>query len=178
MKMKRILLIILLAMMALPLAAQNEGRTLKPNYRRIAKEIAKPDGPYFLDSLQARFDRCDTTLTVDDLRCLYFGSKGSMLYESFHRYWLLKSRFGRHTGPVNDAWTRYQMILTAIWSTGDGSRRHPLHISTPDDASHFIASDEHGYMTKRWYQRRHYALLRYVAHDEGDYDVWFYIRVD
>lgn len=176
MEMKRFLLAMVLTLMVLPLAAQDGGRTLKPNYRRIAKEIVKPDGPFFFDSLEARFDRCDTSLTVDDLRCLYYGSTGSMLYESFHRYWLLQSRFGRHTGPVNNAWTRYQMLLTAIWSTGDGSRRHPLHISGPDDASHFIASDAHGYMTTRWYQHRRYCLLQYVAHDEGDYDVWFYIR--
>ena len=175
--MKHIIAGILLVLLALPLTAQEAGRTLPPNYKRIAKEVKRADGPYFLDSLQERFARCDTSLTVDDLRCLYYGGTGSMLYESHHRYLLLYSRFGRrHSGEVNDAWTRYQMLLTAVWSTGDGSRRQPLHVSGVADASFIIASDGHGRMTKRIYNRRRYLLLRNMALDEGDYDVWFYIR--
>lgn len=177
MKMKRLLSVILLAMMMLPLGAQEAGRTLPPNYKRIAKEIAKPGGPYFLDSLQARFDRCDTTLTVDDLRCLYYGSRGALLYESHHRYMLLYSRFGRHGGVVNDAWTRHQMLVSAVWSTGDGSRRHPLHVNGLDDASFVIASDFEGCCEKRIYNRGRYMLVRYIAKDNHPSgDVWFYIR--
>ncbi len=163
-------------MMVLPLYAQEAGATLKPNYKRIAKEVRKADGPYFLDSLQERFARCDTSLTVDDLRCLYFGDTGIQLQDIYNRYMRLHSRFGHHGGVVNDEWTRYQMILTAIWSTGDGSRRRPLHVNGPDDAALIIATDVHGKMIKRTYNRMRYILLRYVAKEDGDYDVWFYIR--
>ena len=174
--MKRIVLSILLAMMLLPLVAQENGRTLPPNYCRIKKEIAKKNGPYCLDSLQARFDRCDTTLTVDDLRCLYYNPEGPQLLTTYQRYLRLQSRFGRHTGPVNDAWTRYQMLLTAIWSTGDGSRRRPLHVRSLDDSALIIASDNHGFMNVRTYMHRRYFLLQDEAQKEGDYDVWFYVR--
>lgn len=163
-------------MMFLPLLAQDAGLTLPPNYKRIAKEVRKADGPFFYDSLQARFDRCDTSLTVDDLRCLYFSDSTILLYETYHRYFKLRSRFGNHAGRVNDAWTQYQMLLTAVWSTGNGSKKQPLHVRGVDDAAFIIASDVRGNMVKEFYVHRRYILLRYVAQDEGDYDVWFYIR--
>ncbi|MBR6292109.1 MAG: hypothetical protein IKR33_04835 [Bacteroidales bacterium] len=177
MKIKHVLLAISLAMMFLPLLAQDAGLTLPPNYKRIAKEVRKADGPFFYDSLQARFDRCDTSLTVDDLRCLYFGNGDASLCESHRRYWLLYSRFGRHGGAVNDAWTRYQMLVSAVWSTGDGSRRRPLHVNSLDDASFLMASDTEGYYVLRTYIKRKYVLLRYIAKDgQPSGDVWFYIR--
>lgn len=166
-----------LTLMMLPAVAQEAGATMKPNYRRIAKEVARVGGPYFLDSLQARFDRCDTTLTVDDLRCLYYGSKGGMLYETHHRYRMLLGRFGRHGGAVNDAWTRHQMMVSAVWSTGDGSRRRPLHVKGIDDASFVMATDTEGHYDRCIYNKRKYLLVRYIAKDgQPSGDVWFYIR--
>lgn len=176
MNLKHFVVCILLATTVLPLAAQDNGATLPPNYRRIKKEVKRADGPYCYDSLLVRFYRCDTSLTVDDLRCLYFGGEELWLYKSFHHYWQLKGRFGRHQGKVNDAWWQYQMLETAVWSTGNGSKRKPLHVRGADDASFIIASSPHGYMVKRTYVHCHYLLLRYVAQEEGDSDVWFYIR--
>ena len=114
--------------------AQDGGATMKPNYRKIARVVKSPASPYFLDSLEVRFSRCDTTLTVDDLRCLYFGGGEVSLSDAWQRYQLLFSRFGRHGGKANDAWWQYQMLLTAVWSTGDGSKRKPLHVRSRADA--------------------------------------------
>lgn len=178
MNMKRITILILLAIMSLPLAAQNGGTAKAPNYRRINKEIRKVEGPYFLDSLQTRFDRCDTTLTIDHLRCLYFGVEKALDMTMInHRYLLLVGRFGRHQGTANDTWWQLQMLLSAVWSTGDGSRRHPLHVHDVGDAAFIMASDFEGYYVKRDYNRRKYVLLRYTAGDnQPSGDVWFYIR--
>lgn len=178
MNMRRITIFILLAMMSLPLVAQNGGTAKAPNYRRIGKEIKKVGGPYFLDSLQARFDRCDTTLTVDHLRCLYFGVENALDMTMInHRYLLQVGRFGRHQGKANDTWWQLQMLLSAVWSTGDGSRRHPLHVHDVGDAAFIIAHDFNGYIRERAYNRRKYVLVHYIAEDgQSSGEVWFYVR--
>lgn len=179
MNMKRIVILIVLAMTVLPLMAQNGGTAKAPNYRRINKEINKVGGPYFLDSLQARFDRCDTTLTIDHIRCLYFGVEKPLdMIMINHRYDLLVGRFGRHQGKANDTWWQLQMLLSAVWSTGDGSRRHPLHVHGLNDAAFIMASDFEGYYKEgRAVNRRRYVLMRYIAMDgQASGDVWFYIR--
>lgn len=178
MNLKRIVILILLAMISLPLMSQNSATTKAPNYRRINKEIKKVGGLFFLDSLQARFDRCDTTLTIDHIRCLYFGVKKALDMAMInHRYLLQVGRFGRHQGKANDTWWQLQMLLSAVWSTGDGSRRHPFYVHDVDDAAFIMASDFEGYYVKRFYNRRKYVLVRYIAEDDQPSgDVWFYIR--
>ena len=113
--------------------AQENGATMKPNYRKIAHVVKSLNSPYYLDSLEARFLRCDTTMTVDHLRCLYYS--GHITLASAHQQLLLlSSRFGVTSRPAGDAWWRYQMLLTAVWSSGDGSRRKPLYVTQMDDA--------------------------------------------
>lgn len=131
--MRRLFATIFLALATLPIAAQENGQTLPPNYRVISRVVADNHSPYFLDSLQARFWRCDTSLTVDDLRCLYFGGSDVSLADCHRRYQLLLGRFGRHQGKANEAWWQYQMLLTAVWSTGNGSKKHPLHVRDEAD---------------------------------------------
>ncbi len=145
--MKRIIAIISLLIVCCAAVAQENGATLKPNYRKIARVVKSPSSPFFLDSLQARFDRCDTSLTVDDLRCLYFGGGDVSLRAAWQRYHLLFSRFG-HRGKANDAWWQYQMLLTAVWSTGDGSKQSPLHVRSRDDAEQAAT----GYDTVLWFK--------------------------
>ena len=132
--MRRLILFIMLSLTVLPAFAQEAGRTLKPNYRRIARVVADPHGPFFLDSLEARFDRRDTSLTVDHLRCLYYADTLRSLRAAHVRYLQAGSRFGIASQRAGMAWWRYQMLLTAVWSTGDGSRRKPLHVTTKGDA--------------------------------------------
>ena len=129
---------ILLCMSGMAVAQQEAGNTLPPNYRRIAKEVKNSTGEYFYDSLMARYGRCDTALTVDHLRCLYYGGTDVSLADAWQRYFLLFSRFGNRGGRVNEAWTQYQMLLTAVWSTGDGSRRHPLHVRSKEEARQVV----------------------------------------
>ena len=113
--------------------AQENGVTLKPDYRKIARVVKSPSSPYFLDSLQARYSRCDASMTVDDMRCLYFGG-GAVLRDAYGVYRMKSSRFGMQSPQANTAWTQYQMLVTAIWSTGDGSKRKPLHVLCREDA--------------------------------------------
>ena len=138
--MKKILLLIALNSMLLMAYAQEAGATLKPNYRVIARVVAEPSGPYFLDSLADRFARQDTALTVDDLRCLYFGGEAGMLGRAYSRLQAVGSRFGMASRQAGLAWWHYQMLTTAVWSTGDGSRRRPLHVTSRDDARQ-VATD-------------------------------------
>ncbi len=121
---------------------------MKPNYRKIARVVKSPSSPYFLDSLEARFMRCDTSLTVDDLRCIYFGSSDKKLSNSYRVYSLRAGRFGRQSRQANEAWLYYQMLTTAVWSTGDGSKRKPLHVVSREDAE-TVAK---GYDTPLWFK--------------------------
>lgn len=146
--MRKTIAIIGLLIVCCVATAQDNGATLKPNYRKIARVVQSPSSPYFLDSLMARFDCCDTSLTVDDLRCLYFGGGDVSLHNAWRRYQLLLSRFGRHGGKANDAWSQYQMLLTAIWSTGDGTKRKPLHVASRED----VELTAMGYDTPLWFK--------------------------
>ena len=127
--------------------AQENGATLKPNYRKIARVVKSSASPYFLDSLQARFGRCDTSMTVDYMRCLYDGY-GANLRDAYGVYSMKSSRFGMQSPQANVAWTQYQMLVTAIWSTGDGSKHKPLHVVCLEDAK--FASM--GYDTPLWFK--------------------------
>lgn len=120
--------------------AQDNGRTLKPNYRKIARVVKSPSSPYYLDSLEERFSRCDTTLTVDDLRCLYYGGAASMLTASHKALDAAVLRFGMASRRAGIMWWHYQMLTTAVWSTGDGSKRKPLYVTGRDDAL-WVATD-------------------------------------
>lgn len=138
--MKKILLLIALNSMLLVAYAQEAGATMKPNYRKIARVVADPSGPYFMDSLESRFARQDTSLTVDDLRCLYYGGEGGMLSGAHTRLMAVGSRFGMASRQAGVAWWHYQMLTTAVWSSGNGSRRRPLHVTSRDDAQQ-VATD-------------------------------------
>ena len=133
MNMRRIIVIIGLLIVPCVAVAQNNGRTLKPNCRKIARVVKSPESPYFIDSLEARFSRCDTTMTVDGLRCLYYSGHAA-LASAHQQFLLLSSRFGVTSRRAGDAWWRYQMLLTAVWSSGDGSKRKPLYVTQMDDA--------------------------------------------
>lgn len=146
--MKRIIVIISLLIACCAATAQDNGITLKPNYRKIARVVKSPASPYFLDSLEARFDRCDTTLTVDHLRCLYFASGDKNLSNAYRVYKLRSGRFGRQAAQVNTVWTQYQMLTTAVWSTGDGTKRKPLHVVSREDAE----TAAMGYDTPLWFK--------------------------
>ena len=145
--MKRFALLILWSIMACAAVAQDNPRTLKPDYRKIARFVKSPASPYFMDSLRARFDRCDTTLTVDHLRCLYYGQAASAdtlltLRSAFRRYSLLVARFGVSSRQAGRAWWQYQMLLNAVWSTGDASRRRPLHLLSEAEADFMVEVEE------------------------------------
>ncbi len=146
--MRRYTAIIFLLLVSCVAVAQDNGVVMKPNYRKIARVVKSPASPYFLDSLVARFDRCDTSLTVDGFRCLYYSCAAKTLKDAYRIYDIKASRFGRQSPQANTAWTQYQMLVTAIWSTGDGSKRKPLHVICVEDATY--ASK--GYDTPLWFK--------------------------
>ncbi len=52
-----------------------------PDYARIATEVADPASPYYYPKLMTRYERGDTTLTLDDFRHLYYGYPGQPDYK-------------------------------------------------------------------------------------------------
>lgn len=128
--------------------AQDGGTAMKPDYRKIARLVKSPASPYFIDSLAARYHRCDTSLTVDDMRCIYYSRAVTNLCGAYGEYGIRATRFGRQSPQANVAWMQYQMLVTAIWSTGDGTRRKPLHVVCREDAYEAAA----GYDTPLWFK--------------------------
>lgn len=133
--------------MSCTITAQDNGLTLRPNYRKIARVVKAPDSPYYMDSLEARFCRCDTNMTVDHFRCLYYGDTLYGIVNAASNYENKCRRFGRMSRQANDAWWQYQMLLTAVWSTGNGTKRKPLHVTCLEDAT-YVAM---GYDTPLWF---------------------------
>ena len=68
--------LLLLALLLVPLAlqAQDNPAPLPPNYELIKKETGRWFGEYRYSRLVTRFWNCDTNLTVDHFRCLYYGA--------------------------------------------------------------------------------------------------------
>lgn len=130
----------------LPLAAQEVDNppTLPPNYKLVRRLVKKASSPYFYDSLLARFNRCDTSFTIDDARCLYYGGTEVNIFKCYRNYWMLLEKTGRHEGAANAAWWQYQMLVSAVWSTGDGSEERPLHVQCSEDFIHFQMEDNLG----------------------------------
>ena len=82
-------------------------------------------------------------------RCLYYGGDLS-LHDVWQRYQLSSGRFGRQSRQASKAWTQYQMMTTAVWSTGDGSKRKPLYVRSREDAEVAIM----GYDTALWFKMK------------------------
>ena len=146
--MRKLLAIISLLIVSCVSMAQDDWATMKPNYRKIARVVKSPESPYFLDSLKARYDRCDTSLTVDDMRCIYYSCGITSLRDALGRYGRMCYVYGDQSPQANTAWTQYQMIVTAVWSTGNGSKHKPLHVVCREDAW-FVAD---GFDSPLWFK--------------------------
>lgn len=46
---------------------------MPPDYERLSKLVSDPQGPYYYPDLVRRFAQADTTLTLEQLHCLYYG---------------------------------------------------------------------------------------------------------
>ena len=46
---------------------------MPPDYERLSKLVNDPQGPYYYPELVRRFAQADTTLTLEQLHCLYYG---------------------------------------------------------------------------------------------------------
>ena len=125
--MNKIPLIVLLVLVLLPgVQAQENPAPVPPNYERIQKETRRWFGEYRYKSLVKRFERCDTSLTVDHYRCLYYGAaqRGDSIYTL--------SAVSRRTG--NTGWLQLMGLLQAVWSSGNGSDTLPFHVASYADA--------------------------------------------
>ncbi len=124
--MKRLLLLTLLALMTLPAVAQENPAPLPPNYELIKKETGRWFGEYRYKSLVKRFERCDTSLTVDHYRCLYYGA--ALRGDSTYTLTACSRREGM------EGWIQLTGLLQAVWSSGNGSDTLPFHVASYADA--------------------------------------------
>lgn len=147
---KIVVLMSLLLVVFCAFSQQDAGQTMKPNFRKIARVTRNASSPYYAGTLAMRFQSCDTSLSVDDMRCLYFGGNGLSLSDSFQQYLLLSGRWGRQSRQANDAWTRYQLLTTAVWSTGNGTKRKPLYVMSKEDAEQIAL----GYDDVLWFKMK------------------------
>lgn len=128
--------------------SQDNPVPLPPNYERIDKETHRMFGEYRYKRLVKRFERCDTTMTVDHFRCLYYGAwlrrrnnVTDVKVDVYHALYVLDSSFyGSSSVMANRDWWRLQMLLTAVWSSGNGSAEYPFYVTSPDDMI-FIVDD-------------------------------------
>lgn len=124
--MKRYVFGVLLVLVATALQAQENPAPVPPNYERIDKETHRWFGEYRYRSLVRRFERGDTSLTVDHYRCLYYGAgqRGDTTYTL--------SACSRRTG--NAGWLQLMGLVQAVWSSGNGSDTLPFHVASYADA--------------------------------------------
>lgn len=124
--MKRYVFGVLLVLVATALQAQENPAPVPPNYERIDKETRRWFGEYRYRSLVRRFERGDTSLTVDHYRCLYYGAgqRGDTTYTL--------SACSRRAG--NAGWLQLMGLVQAVWSSGNGSDTLPFHVASYADA--------------------------------------------
>lgn len=72
-----------LALLALPVMAQEVRYPEVPDNDRILAEIIDPDSPYNYSALITRYSAGDTTLTLEDYRHLYYGYVWQDTYKPF-----------------------------------------------------------------------------------------------
>ena len=111
---------------------------MPPNYELIKKENNRWFGEYRYNRLVKRFHRCDTTMTVDHFRCLYYGAalRGDTSYtllQQGRQYRRLSDSLGQWHPTTQQAWWRLQMLLSAVWSSGNGSAEYPFYLSFAED---------------------------------------------
>lgn len=136
--MKRALLIIYLIIISCIASAQENPAPLPPDYPRIKKETRRWFGDYRYGHLEKLFTRCDSTLTIDHFRCLYYGAalRSDTNYTLMHlgrHYRHLTDSLGQWHPATQQAWWRLQMLLSAVWSSGNGSEEAPFYVACPDD---------------------------------------------
>lgn len=141
--MKRIVAITLLLLVCCVAVAQENPAPLAPNYGLIDKVTHRWFGEYRYRSLTKRFDRCDTAMNIDHFRCLYYGAamRGDTVYSLVvhdRRYHALVDSLGQWHPVTQHAWWRLQMLLSAVWSSGDGSEGHPFHVASLRDAEYMV----------------------------------------
>lgn len=144
--MKRLLIIIGLLIVSCAAIAQENPTPMPPNYERIQKETTRWFGEFRYKRLAKRFERCDTTMTVDHFRCLYYGAwlrrkhnNTDIKVDNYRlQYVLYCDSYGESSPEANHAWWRLQMLLTAIWSSGNGSKEYPFYVTSPQDMFYMI----------------------------------------
>ncbi|MBP1672216.1 MAG: hypothetical protein H6Q25_31 [Bacteroidetes bacterium] len=69
--MKKIIL--LFFCLSLMVGYAQKTKVEKPNYKKIEKKIAKEGSEFFYPTLMERFNAGDTTMTIEQKRCFYYG---------------------------------------------------------------------------------------------------------
>ena len=72
--MRKLLLLVLAASFGVARAQTADSIAVAaPDYERIAAEVADAASPYYYPKLMGRYEKGDTTLTLEDFRHLYYG---------------------------------------------------------------------------------------------------------
>lgn len=148
--MKKIVAFIALVSIGFALVAQDAPKTLKPNYRKIARVMKVADGPYFGDSLVAWMERGDRDLDVDQWRCLYYGTDRYSVADAQRRFKLISSRMGLHSPKLQAVKRELNGLQDAVWSTGNGTKKKPLYVRSREDAEAIAM----GYTEVLWFRMR------------------------
>lgn len=75
--------IILLFCFTLVFGYAQKREVQKPNYKKIEKKIKKEGSDYYYPMLLDRFIKADTTLTLEQKRCLYYGYTFQSIYSPY-----------------------------------------------------------------------------------------------
>lgn len=108
------------------LRAQENPAPVPPNYERIHKETRRWFGEYRYRRLEKMFRECDTNMTVDHYRCLYYGA--AMRGDTNYTLVACSRREGM------EGLIQLTGLLQAVWSSGNGSDRLPFHVASYADA--------------------------------------------
>ncbi|MBR1766253.1 MAG: hypothetical protein IJ745_04335 [Bacteroidales bacterium] len=80
------------------------------------------------------------------MRCLYYGAwlrRGEgvtavRVSEGKRQYDLAARLHGAASREANAAWWRLQMLVAAVWSSGNGSAEHPFHVTCEEDVEFMV----------------------------------------
>ena len=148
--MKKIVLIIALMATVMGAAAQEASRTLKPNYKKIARAMQKTGSPYHHDTLMLHYQEGGYGMDIDQWRCLYYGCAEVSLADAERRLQLVGSRFGMQSAQAQTVRQQVNGLTDGIWSTGNGTRRKPLYVQSREEAT--LAA--RGYTEPLWFRLR------------------------
>lgn len=98
-------------------SVDEDHKWLAPDYDSIAASVSDPTSTYYYPMLFNRYERGDTTLTVEDFRHLYYGYPTQSTYRPLLANPLSDSllyTFGRKTNPTPEEFRRMERYARGV----------------------------------------------------------------